>query len=181
MDRVSKYPRVVSASHPNRKHSLWGADSDPSRAEVGTGAATGHRNRAAAVRSNIRIDMDAETGERDFIIGTPLMTKSKCGLIGMGHEDRAESDEEIGTEKDEDKDDKDVGRGVVIIAATNRLEDIDPAVVRRFESRVYVGVPEHDTRMAMVTTFLRYGMTLNHNLIIELMSTAFVMLKYCYM
>ena len=177
MDRVSKYPRVVSASHPNRKHSLWGADSDPSRAEVGTGAATGHRNRAAAGRSNIRIDMDAETGERDFIIGTPLMTKSKCGLIGMGHEDRAESDEEIGTEKDEDKDDKDVGRGVVIIAATNRLEDIDPAVVRRFESRVYVGVPEHDTRMAMVTTFLRYGNTLHHNLIIEIMSTAYVMVK----
>jgi SpoVK/Ycf46/Vps4 family AAA+-type ATPase len=35
-------------------------------------------------------------------------------------------------------------------AATNRFEDIDPAMVRRFESRIYVGVPEHDTRVAMV-------------------------------
>lgn len=157
MNRVSKYPRVVSASHPNRKHSVWGADSDPCRAEVRSAATTGHRDRAAAGRSNIRIDMDAETGERDFIIGTPLMTKNTCGLMGMGHDDRAESDEEIATEnnEDENEDYKDVGRGVVIIAATNRLEDIDPAVVRRFESRVYVGVPEHDTRMAMVTTFLR--------------------------
>lgn len=177
MDRVSKYPRVVSASHPNRKQSVWGADSDPCRAEVRSAAATGHRNRTAAGRSNIRIDMDAEIGERDFIIGTPLITNNTCGLMGMGHEDRAESDEEIATEKDEDEDDKGVGRGVVIIAATNRLEDIDPAVVRRFESRVYVGVPEHDTRMAMVTTFLRYGNTLRDNLIGQIMSTAFVMLE----
>ena len=48
-----------------------------------------------------------------------------------------------------------LGHGLVVIAATNRLEDIDPAVVRRFESRVYVGVPEYDTRVAMVINFLR--------------------------
>ena len=48
-----------------------------------------------------------------------------------------------------------LGHGLVVIAATNRLEDIDPAVVRRFESRVYVGVPEFDTRVAMVINFLR--------------------------
>jgi SpoVK/Ycf46/Vps4 family AAA+-type ATPase len=42
------------------------------------------------------------------------------------------------------------------IAATNRLEDIDPAMVRRFESRIYVGVPEHDTRVAMVLMLCIY-------------------------
>jgi SpoVK/Ycf46/Vps4 family AAA+-type ATPase len=164
MDRGRKYPRVVSASHSNRRQPQWDASCDPSRAEAGTGVGTavGQRNRASAIRSNIRIDMDAEKGEKDFIIGTPL-TRMNTGRP-VGHEEWTQSDEEIATEEEKEREDEDedgegnVGRGVVIIAATNRLEDIDPAVVRRFESRVYVGVPEHDTRMAMVTAFLRYGM-----------------------
>lgn len=168
VDRGRKYPRVVSASHSNRRPSLFDANCDPSGAAAGVGAGigagVGQRNRISAVRSNIRIDMDAEKGEKDFIIGTPLMRMNTGRPVG--HEDWAQSDEKIATEKvkekEKEEDDEDeegnVGRGVVIVAATNRLEDIDPAVVRRFESRVYVGVPEHDTRMAMVTAFLRYDM-----------------------
>lgn len=160
MDRGRKCPRVVSASHPNRRQPQWEANCDPSGAEVGVGAAVGQRIRISAIRSNIRIDMDAEKGGKDFIIGTPLM-KLNTGRP-VGHEDWARSDEVVATEEEkeeeEDEEEGNVGRGVVIIAATNRLEDIDPAVVRRFESRVYVGVPEHDTRMAMITAFLRYDM-----------------------
>lgn len=151
---MRKHPRVVSASHPNRRNSLWDADSDPCGADTETGVAMGHRNWTAAIRSNIRIDMDEEKGETDYVIRTPLTKKNAGRPIADG--DESESDYESATEREEEDDD--VGRGVVIIAATNRLEDIDPAVVRRFESRVYVGVPEHDTRMAMVTTFLRYAM-----------------------
>jgi SpoVK/Ycf46/Vps4 family AAA+-type ATPase len=160
MDRGRKYPRVVSASHSNRRQPQWDASCDPSGAEAGAGVAVGQRNRVSAIRSNIRIDMDAEKGEKDFIIGTPLMRMNTGRPVG--NEEWTQSDEEIATEEEMGKEDEDeegnVGRGVVIIAATNRLEDIDPAVVRRFESRVYVGVPEHDTRMAMVTAFLRYDM-----------------------
>lgn len=164
MDRGRKYPRVVSASHSNRRQPQWDANCDPSGAEAGIGAAVGQRNKISAVRSNIRIDMDAEKGEKDFIIGTPLLRMNTGRPVG--HEDWIQSDEEVAIEEDKEKKDEDededeegnVGRGLVIIAATNRLEDIDPAVVRRFESRVYVGVPEHDTRMAMVTAFLTYDM-----------------------
>jgi ATPase family associated with various cellular activities (AAA) len=174
MARGRKYPRVVSASHSNRRQPQWDANCDPSGAEAGTGvgAAVGQRNRVSAIRSNIRIDMDAEKGERDFIIGTPLMRMSTGRPVG--NEEWTQSDEEVAKEEEKEREDEDeegnVGRGVVIIAATNRLEDIDPAVVRRFESRVYVGVPEHDTRMAMVTAFLRYGMCvliINHSLALE--------------
>lgn len=159
VDRGRKYPRVVSASHSNRRQPQWDANSDPSGAGAGVGAAVGQRNRVSGIRSNIRIDMDAEKGEKDFIIGTPLMRMNTGRPVG--NEEWTQSDEEIATEEEKEREEDEegsVGRGVVIIAATNRLEDIDPAVVRRFESRVYVGVPEHDTRMAMVTAFLRYGM-----------------------
>ena len=47
-----------------------------------------------------------------------------------------------------------LGRGLVIVAGTNRLGDIDEAIVRRFESRVYVGWPCHTTRIDMIKHFL---------------------------
>ena len=85
-------------------------------------------------RANICIDLDAEGGH---------ISVAEACLQGTreGEEDKFSSDKG--------------GRGLVVIAATNRLEDIDPAVVRRFESRVYVGVPDHDTRVSMLISFLR--------------------------
>jgi SpoVK/Ycf46/Vps4 family AAA+-type ATPase len=48
------------------------------------------------------------------------------------------------------------GRGqVVVIAATNRIEDLDEAVVRRFECKVYVGLPSNQERCLLVSSFLK--------------------------
>ncbi len=44
---------------------------------------------------------------------------------------------------------------VVVIAATNRAEDLDGAVLRRFESRVYVGAPDCAAREMMVRRCLQ--------------------------
>lgn len=44
---------------------------------------------------------------------------------------------------------------MVVIAATNRIEDIDEAVIRRFESKVFVGVPNKMGRKRLITKFLR--------------------------
>ncbi len=39
---------------------------------------------------------------------------------------------------------------VTVIAATNRLEDLDEAVLRRFDNKIYVGVPRGDNRAFMI-------------------------------
>ncbi len=44
---------------------------------------------------------------------------------------------------------------LVVIAATNRIEDIDEAVIRRFESKVYVGVPNKSNRILLIINFLK--------------------------
>lgn len=44
---------------------------------------------------------------------------------------------------------------VVVLAATNRLEDLDEAAMRRFESKVYVGAPGPVTRVAMLGRYLQ--------------------------
>lgn len=41
-----------------------------------------------------------------------------------------------------------------MIAATNRFEDIDEAVLRRFECKVPVGVPNRNSRKKLVIKFL---------------------------
>jgi SpoVK/Ycf46/Vps4 family AAA+-type ATPase len=43
---------------------------------------------------------------------------------------------------------------LVIIAATNRLEDIDEAIIRRFESRIYVGPPNYNARIQLIGSYL---------------------------
>lgn len=43
---------------------------------------------------------------------------------------------------------------VVVIAATNRFEDIDEAVLRRFECKVPVGVPSSNSRKQLVAKYL---------------------------
>eukprot|EP01034_Spumella_vulgaris_P028175 gene28175-34991_t len=48
------------------------------------------------------------------------------------------------------------GQGqVVVVAATNRLEDLDEAVLRRFESKIYVAVPDKSAREAMLLHNMR--------------------------
>jgi len=42
----------------------------------------------------------------------------------------------------------------VVIAATNRIEDIDEAILRRFESKIYVGKPNAQERIEMIHKFL---------------------------
>lgn len=44
---------------------------------------------------------------------------------------------------------------IVIMAATNRPEDIDEAARRRFVKRIYVGLPDADARKDMITMLLR--------------------------
>lgn len=38
----------------------------------------------------------------------------------------------------------------VIIGATNRIEDIDEAILRRFECKIFVGVPNKETRKKLI-------------------------------
>ena len=44
---------------------------------------------------------------------------------------------------------------MVVIAATNRLEDLDEAVVRRFESKIFIGPPDRASRALQVLAFLQ--------------------------
>jgi len=44
---------------------------------------------------------------------------------------------------------------VVVIAATNRMNDLDEAIIRRFESRVHVGLPSQTDRVALILNFLK--------------------------
>ncbi len=43
---------------------------------------------------------------------------------------------------------------VMVVGATNRLDDVDPAIQRRFARRIEVGFPNRPTRLRMVQTFL---------------------------
>jgi SpoVK/Ycf46/Vps4 family AAA+-type ATPase len=54
------------------------------------------------------------------------------------------------------------GGQMVVVAATNRIEDIDPAAIRRFETRVYVGTPSSAVeRIRLVQGFLQPGNVLH--------------------
>ena len=44
---------------------------------------------------------------------------------------------------------------VVVIAATNRIEDLDEAILRRFENKIYVGLPSCAERIDMVMQFMK--------------------------
>ena len=50
---------------------------------------------------------------------------------------------------------------VIVVAATNRIEDCDPALLRRFGVRVFVGPPSKRDRKKM---FARHLSDINHNL-----------------
>lgn len=41
-----------------------------------------------------------------------------------------------------------------VIAATNRLEDLDEAILRRFDVKIFVGLPDYCTRQQLLRQFL---------------------------
>lgn len=43
---------------------------------------------------------------------------------------------------------------VVVIAATNRIQDLDEAILRRFDAKVYVNIPDAQGRQAMLKRFM---------------------------
>jgi len=46
--------------------------------------------------------------------------------------------------------DTDSAEGIVVVAATNRISDLDDAVIRRFESRVLVALPSQSARRQLL-------------------------------
>lgn len=45
---------------------------------------------------------------------------------------------------------------MVVLAATNRLDDLDEAVIRRFEAKVYVGLPSASARLCMLRGHMQH-------------------------
>ena len=45
-------------------------------------------------------------------------------------------------------------QNVVVVAATNRMGDLDEAIIRRFESRIHVGLPDSGERAELILRFL---------------------------
>jgi SpoVK/Ycf46/Vps4 family AAA+-type ATPase len=50
---------------------------------------------------------------------------------------------------------------VVVLGATNRIEDVDEALLRRFHARICVGPPTHAARVALLKSFVA---TVEHDL-----------------
>ncbi|KAL8610922.1 hypothetical protein ACOMHN_042540 [Nucella lapillus] len=44
---------------------------------------------------------------------------------------------------------------ILVMGATNRPQELDDAVLRRFSKRVYVTIPDHETRVTMLTHLLK--------------------------
>lgn len=54
----------------------------------------------------------------------------------------------------DNRDDKRGGSSILIIGATNRPFDVDPAFLRRMPRRIYVGPPDYDSRVAVLRRML---------------------------
>lgn len=54
-----------------------------------------------------------------------------------------------------------LGKGLAIIAATNRIDDIDDAVLRRFEVKCLIDLPDITQRIALIANF---NSDIDHNL-----------------
>eukprot|EP01041_Mallomonas_annulata_P012929 gene12929-27274_t len=60
---------------------------------------------------------------------------------------------------------------VIVLAATNRIEDLDEAIIRRFDAKIYVGVPDIASREELLDHYMTgIDMTLNEAEIRELAS-----------
>lgn len=54
-------------------------------------------------------------------------------------------------------------KNVLILGATNRPFDLDEAAMRRFTSRVYIGLPDYEARKALLLHLLNKGVKYNLN------------------
>jgi len=45
---------------------------------------------------------------------------------------------------------------IVVVGATNRIESLDPAILRRMPNRYYIGLPDHTQRCSIFHKVLRY-------------------------
>ncbi|KAJ7946341.1 P-loop containing nucleoside triphosphate hydrolases superfamily protein [Quillaja saponaria] len=45
---------------------------------------------------------------------------------------------------------------VILIAATNRKQDLDPALISRFNSSIIFGLPDHDARMGIIAKYAKH-------------------------
>ena len=43
---------------------------------------------------------------------------------------------------------------VAVIAATNRVEDLDEAIIRRFDVKIFCSLPDLQSRLALITKFM---------------------------
>ena len=72
---------------------------------------------------------------------------SRNGFNLTAELDEEEEDEEVDEGKGQGEDCESL---VCVIAATNRVSDLDDAIIRRFESRVFCGLPDQRTRKDMI-------------------------------
>ena len=104
--------------------------------------------------SNDKYSTDDDDDNDDVIKETDQNIKKRKIIIGNINEVK-QNDEFIKTTHVHDISSINEGRGLVVIAATNRLEDLDEAIVRRFESKVLVNVPDLDDRLALVSNYMK--------------------------
>lgn len=63
----------------------------------------------------------------------------------------------------EKQDDSEKGKNIMVLAATNRPQDLDDALRRRLEKRVYIPLPEAEGRMALFQINLK-GISLSDDI-----------------
>lgn len=90
-----------------------------------------------------------------------VLTELLLQLNNIGEDPRqvnrssnASANEEVDSEKSDDDDDDDSPR-ILVVAATNRPQDCDPALLRRFSLRLYVGLPSTKDRKKLLVHLLR--------------------------
>ena len=88
-----------------------------------------------------------------FIDEIDAVGRQRGSGLGGGHDEREQTLNQLLTEMDG----FDAGKGVVILAATNRPETLDPALLRpgRFDRQVYVGLPDIKGRRDILAVHAR--------------------------